>query len=462
MEKKTYRLGEFLITEYDESLFVWESHIALGEQRSGRCNIIGNILVIEQWDHQEPGYLIMEFQEHLEKSPFWDKTKYYCLKVNIQNVIEEKTVVNNLSQQQSKKNVIRLEPKKELGFGDCCLGKFRININLDGKIKWQTYREANRVESGQCVIESGILFIKPKENEMYESQNRKKWNLNRKSLPKWDKTFAWGYWEGLKKCKEEEELEEPRQFNWSIAEKKGPKVQKLQPPFKRKTPSSSNEITSKFTDLLKMRWFQPVKENEQLNKISQLKNSVILKDILPFICWFVLLIFSVVSIDYLLHQLNLVWIGKYLGIPGIFILAFSFIYSARKRRIIEVGSLKMLLSLHVYLAWIGTLLIMVHAGIHFNAVLPWSAFILMLFVVISGLVGRYLLNDAKNTLRIKYEYLLNQGYSEEQIEKKAFLDALTVKAMTKWRLVHKPITLLFSISVALHITTIMMFWSWFQ
>lgn len=151
-----------------------------------------------------------------------------------------------------------------------------------------------------------------------------------------------------------------------------------------------------------------------------MKRSVITRDILPFIYWFVLLIFSVASIDYLLHQMNLVWIGKYLGIPGILILAVSFIYSARKRRIIEVGSLKMLLSLHVYLTLIGTLLIVVHAGIHFNAVLPWSAFGLMLLVVISGLVGRYLLNDAKNTLRMKYAYLLNQGYSEEQVAKKAF------------------------------------------
>jgi len=122
----------------------------------------------------------------------------------------------------------------------------------------------------------------------------------------------------------------------------------------------------------------------------------------------------------------------------------------------------MMLSFHVYLAWMGTLLIMVHAGVHFNAVLPWSGFISMLLVVISGLVGAYLLKDAKNTLRIKYAYLLDQGYSKEQVEKKVFLDASTVKAMAKWRLVHKPITLLFSILVTLHIITVLMFWSWFQ
>ncbi len=193
-----------------------------------------------------------------------------------------------------------------------------------------------------------------------------------------------------------------------------------------------------------------------------MKRSVIIKDILPFIAWFVLLILSAASLDYLLHQVGLVWVGKYLGIPGIIILAVSFIYSARKRGLIQSGSLKTLLALHVNLAWIGSLLIMVHAGMHFNAVLPWSALTSMLLVIISGLVGKYLLKKARNTLTIKYAYLLEKGYSKEQVEKKIFLDAFTVKTMTKWRLVHKPITLLFGILVALHIITILMFWSWFS
>ncbi len=193
-----------------------------------------------------------------------------------------------------------------------------------------------------------------------------------------------------------------------------------------------------------------------------MKKSIIIKDVLPFVCWFVLLVFSVISIDYLLHQMKAAWIGKFLGVPGILFLMASFIYSARKHKLIKRGVLKTILSLHLFLAWIGTLLTMVHAGVHFNAVLPWSAFISMLLVVISGLIGAYLLKDARNTLRNNYNYLLNQGYSKEQIERRIFLDALTVKAMTKWRLVHKPITLLFGILVTLHIITILMFWSWFQ
>ncbi|MBU2511101.1 hypothetical protein KJ966_07175 [bacterium] len=192
-----------------------------------------------------------------------------------------------------------------------------------------------------------------------------------------------------------------------------------------------------------------------------MKRTVIINDILPFILWFVLLVFSAISLDFFLHQFQLEWIGKYCGIPGLLLLVVSFIYSLRKRRMIEAGSLKFLLSLHIYLSWIGALLIIIHAGIHFNAVLPWSAFFLMLLVVISGLVGEYLLKDARNTLRIKYAHLLEKGYSKEEVEKKVFLDAFAVKTMARWRMVHKPITLIFGALALLHVITIFMFWRWF-
>ena len=128
---------------------------------------------------------------------------------------------------------------------------------------------------------------------------------------------------------------------------------------------------------------------------------------------------------------------------------------------IQLGSLKFLLSVHEYLAWFGTLLILVHGGIHFNAILPWTALLFMLLVFISGMIGQYILKDARKTLKIKYAHLQKKCLSEEEIERKVFIDALTVKAMTKWRIIHKPITLLFSIFAIIHIMTIFMFWSRF-
>lgn len=191
-----------------------------------------------------------------------------------------------------------------------------------------------------------------------------------------------------------------------------------------------------------------------------MKKSVLSKDILPFFIWFALLIISTIVCDYLLHQFQLVWVGKYLGISGTIILLSSFIYSLRKRRIIQQGSLKSLLKIHEYFAWFGTLLIMIHGGIHFNGLLPWFALFFMLLVLTSGLIGQYILKQGRKTLKIKYAYLLEKGISKADIEKKVFLDALTIKAMTKWRLFHKPITVVFAITTVVHIVTILMFWSW--
>jgi hypothetical protein len=69
--------------------------------------------------------------------------------------------------------------------------------------------------------------------------------------------------------------------------------------------------------------------------------------------------------------LNLVWVGRYLGIPGTILIIGSLVYSLRKRKYITTGSAKSLLHLHEIGAWLGSLMVLLHAGIHFNAILPW-------------------------------------------------------------------------------------------
>jgi len=103
--------------------------------------------------------------------------------------------------------------------------------------------------------------------------------------------------------------------------------------------------------------------------------SVAFKYILPFVQWFGLMVVIAIFIDYILHRLDLLSIGYWLSYPGTILIILSFIYSLRKRKIIESGSPKKLLSMHEYLAWAGSILILVHAGIHFNAILPWLGII---------------------------------------------------------------------------------------
>ena len=83
-----------------------------------------------------------------------------------------------------------------------------------------------------------------------------------------------------------------------------------------------------------------------------------------------------------------VWVGRYLGIPGTILILGSLVYSLRKRKYIRSGNPKTLLTLHEIGTWLGSAMVLIHAGIHFNAILPWLATIAMGVNVISGLVGK--------------------------------------------------------------------------
>ena len=188
-----------------------------------------------------------------------------------------------------------------------------------------------------------------------------------------------------------------------------------------------------------------------------MKQPVLIKHVLPFIQWFALMVIIALAVDFLLHYFNLVFIGRYLGTIGTVLILLSFVYSLRKRKIIKTGSPKQLLQWHEYISWIGSILLLVHAGIHFNAWLPWLAILMLLITVGSGLVGKFLLKKASETLKVRRLELINTGSSKEDADKVVFFDSITVDLMKKWRVVHLPITFLLGILSLVHIVTILMF-----
>lgn len=120
-----------------------------------------------------------------------------------------------------------------------------------------------------------------------------------------------------------------------------------------------------------------------------MQRSLIRKEVLPFVLMFGSLIAATLIGDALLHQFDLIWIGRWLGIPGTLLILASFLYSLRKRKKIAFGKPKTLLWLHETLTWLGALMILVHAGIHVYAILPWLALASMLINVFSGMTGRF-------------------------------------------------------------------------
>ena len=182
--------------------------------------------------------------------------------------------------------------------------------------------------------------------------------------------------------------------------------------------------------------------------------------ILPFCLLLGLLAVATLAGDYLLHRLNLVWVGRYLGIPGTVLIIISLIYSLRKRKVITAGNPKSLLTFHEFTAWLGSLLVLIHAGIHFNAILPWLATVAMSVNVVSGLVGKLLLGQSRRHVQGEREDLQLRGFSRFEVEQVLFWDAVTLDAMTQWRKVHIPIFIVFVILALGHIISIFLFWGW--
>ena len=191
-----------------------------------------------------------------------------------------------------------------------------------------------------------------------------------------------------------------------------------------------------------------------------MERSLIRKEVLPFLLMFGSLLLATIVVDALLHWFDLVWIGRWLGIPGTILILASFLYSMRKRKVIGFGKPKTLLNLHETLTWVGALMILVHAGVHIYTILPWLALAAMLVNVFSGMTGKLLLDRSKRFLAAKRESYLGEGMSEEQIEKRLFWDATTYDLMKKWRSVHLPITLAFVVLGLGHIVSILLFWQW--
>ena len=191
-----------------------------------------------------------------------------------------------------------------------------------------------------------------------------------------------------------------------------------------------------------------------------MKTSLWRRHVLPFILLLGLLAAATLAGDYALHRLNLVWVGRYLGIPGTLLIIASLVYSMRKRKYISSGNPKTLLKLHEFGAWLGSLMVLVHAGIHFNALLPWLATVAMAVNVVSGMVGKLLLERSRRHVQGQRDHFQLRGLSRSEVEQAVFWDAVTVDAMKQWRTVHIPIFLVFVVLALGHISSIFLFWGW--
>jgi hypothetical protein len=191
-----------------------------------------------------------------------------------------------------------------------------------------------------------------------------------------------------------------------------------------------------------------------------MNGSLLNREVLPFLAALAALVAAALLVDAVLHVLDAVWVGRYLGIPGVLLIVGSFSYSLRKRKLIGVGNPAGLLRLHERMAWAGCLLVLVHAGIHFNAILGWLAVGAMLINVGSGLTGKFLLRRSRQRLEETSQHMRRHGLSGPELEEYLYWDSLTFDVVKQWRAVHYPITLAFAVLATAHIISVFLFWGW--
>jgi len=200
MHGTEYRLGEYILIEHSHILLTWLLQYPMGEQRSGKCYVVGNILVILPWYRHDPGYLRMEFHNHMRKLPVWHKTTSYSLASSLHQVIGGRVLTHDMIELLAV-NAINLDLSQNIEPGTFRLRRYKIKAVNDNVFSWQTLGLNNRVVSGKCFLESGILLLGPKIEES-EEVIRKSFYSELKLLPLWNKTSAWGYAETIRRCKE--------------------------------------------------------------------------------------------------------------------------------------------------------------------------------------------------------------------------------------------------------------------
>jgi hypothetical protein len=191
-----------------------------------------------------------------------------------------------------------------------------------------------------------------------------------------------------------------------------------------------------------------------------LQARLVRREVLPFLASFAALALVALAFDGLLHYFDVLWVGRWLGIPGTLLIIGSTVYSLRKRKLIQRGHPATLLRWHELLAWLGSLLVLVHAGVHFNAILGWLAVWAMLINVGSGLTGKFLLARSRRRMEEARQRLSERGLTDQALEDRLYWDSLTFDVVKQWRVVHFPITLAFAVLATAHIVAILLFWGW--
>jgi hypothetical protein len=222
MKMISYRLAQYKIIENENGDLWWECYADFATTNSGKCFIAGNILFLEPYSEvSEPGYLILEYNELLNKLPRWEKTKYYCSSYTLRpsktgRILPKKElskrsckrterVKNSVTTEGSGNGGIEPKQSDETKAISYRLAQYEIMEGENGEVWWKAHAGLGRVRHGKCFIEDSILFIGASNADVKKPGEpgflRREFITHLNQLPQWEKTkyYCSGY--TLRSCK---------------------------------------------------------------------------------------------------------------------------------------------------------------------------------------------------------------------------------------------------------------------
>ena len=170
MKTVSYKLNQFKIIELDHGELYWESYARFARTMSGKCFIKGNILFVSPFDEiNEPGFLIMEYNQFLEKLPRWTKTEYYCCNYTIKTSSDGKALTKEEMIKWSRdstqhtgdeiKNNVTECPEGKPAPASYKLGRYEIAGHEREGFVWKIHTGLDLLKTGECFIEGNVIFI---------------------------------------------------------------------------------------------------------------------------------------------------------------------------------------------------------------------------------------------------------------------------------------------------------------
>ena len=144
-------------------------------------------------------------------------------------------------------------------------------------------------------------------------------------------------------------------------------------------------------------------------------------------------------------------LGHLTGWVGLALMAPVFGYPLRKRVNADHRWPRRWFQVHMLCGVAGPLLILIHSGAHFHALVPILVMLAMALVVISGIVGQALHYLAVRALHERRHELAHQGLSDAEIEAGLHRMAAQEETFRFWQYVHGPVTITFLAFVVLHV-----------